>query len=112
MTRQVKGDAGSASTKPNNGSSRKRIRLVTLGVLALTVWAGFKAWDQMKNLEDKAGRMDALETKLTETQKVNDQLKREMERLSDPEYREEMMRKDLHLSKKGETVFDVPRANP
>lgn len=113
MAKQGKGagNAGSGA-KPNKGASRKRIRLVSAAVLALSVWAGGTAWGQMEKFDDNAKRMDALETKLETTQKTNDKLKREIERLSDPEYREERMRKDMHLSKQGETVFDVPRANP
>lgn len=105
-------DPSSDNRIAKNGASRKRIRLVTVLVLSLTVWAGATAWGQTGKFKEKFGRLDALEAKLEESRKVNDSLKREIERLNDPEYREEKARKDLHLAKPGETVFDVPRANP
>lgn len=110
-TRQADG-AYQASGKPNKGASRKRIRLLTIAVLALSVWAGVTAWNQAKKFDEKADQMEALDAKRAELQTTNDRLKREMERLSDREYREELIRKGMHMSKEGETVFDVPRPNP
>lgn len=113
MAGQANGAGTPASgAKPNKGASRKRIRLVSAAVLALSVWAGGTAWGQMEKFDMNADRMDALDTKLEAARMTNEKLKREIERLSDPEYREERMRKDMHLSKEGETVFDVPRSNP
>lgn len=105
------GYTGSAATL-NKGASRKRIRLVTIGVLALTLWAGGTAWGQMKKSAETLERINVLDAKLEETTELNTKLKREVERMSDPEYREERIRKDNHMFKEGETVFDVPRANP
>lgn len=92
--------------------SKKRIRLVMAVVVTLTVWAAVTAWNQTDLFQDKKGRMKALEAELATAKKTNDTLTREVGRLNDPEYRQELGRKDLHLSKPGETVFDVPRANP
>lgn len=103
---------GESPAQSNKGASRKRIRLVTAGVLALILWAGFTAWDQMKTLKETAGRISALDAKHTQTLEMNSRLKREVERLSDPEYLQERIRKDNHMLMPGDTVFDVPRANP
>jgi cell division protein DivIC len=113
MSRQ-RNSASQASTasKPNTGASRKRIRLVTAGVLALSLWAGGTAWGQMKKSNETAERIDVLDAKFEETRLTNEKLKREVERMSDPEYRQERIRKDNHMFMQGETVFDVPRANP
>lgn len=106
------GTSPGSEPRTNRSSSRKRIRLVTAGVVALLIWAGATAWTQMENINAGSERLNALESKMDQTQETNSKLKREIERLSDPEYREERMRKDMHLSKEGETVFEVPRANP
>ncbi|WP_438448966.1 FtsB family cell division protein [Gorillibacterium sp. sgz5001074] len=98
--------------KSNRSGSRKRIRLLLVGVLALVIWAAGTAWTQMKNIHLGSERLGALENKMNQAQDTNAKLKREIERLSDPEYRAERMRKDMHLSKEGETVFEVPRSNP
>lgn len=97
---------------PNKSGTRKRMRLAAAGMLALTLWAGATAYGQMGTFQEKSRRLDALESKLDGTKKVHDTLKREIDRLNDKEYREELARKDLHLSKPGETVFDVPRQSP
>lgn len=98
--------------RPNRSVNRKRVRIATFIVLGIVIWAGSRAWTQMKNFDSGAERLDALESKMEQAEQTNAKLKREIERLSDPEYREERMRKDMHLSKSGETVFEVPRANP
>lgn len=114
MSRERAGSVGSnSSASPKKtGASRKRIRLLTVGVLALTLWAGATAWSQMKKSDEIAIRLEALGGKLNDTMQTNEKLKREVERMSDPEYREERIRKDNHMFKQGETVFDVPRTNP
>lgn len=112
MPRQKTGGYADTAAKPNRSASRKRIRLVTLGVLALSLWAGGTAWGQMKKSDETAERIEALNAKLGATAEANAKLKREVERMSDPEYLEERIRKDNHMYKEGETVFDVPRANP
>ncbi|MNN82144.1 Cell division protein FtsB [compost metagenome] len=113
MSRERAGSVGSkASASPKTGASRKRIRLVTIGVLALTMWAGATVWSQMKRTDEIAIRLEALGGKLNDTVQMNEKLKREVERMSDPEYREERIRKDNHMFKQGETVFDVPRTTP
>lgn len=92
-------------------ASRKRIRLVATAFVALVAWAGVTVWDQMGKFQERADKLDTLEAKLAATQKINDTMKREVTRLNNPEYREEKTR-ELHYSKQGETVFDIPRANP
>jgi len=106
MTRQ---QTSSDPHKPKSSPTRKRVRLVTGLVLALTTWAGATVWGQVEKFDEKSDRIAALENKLKETEQINASMKREMERLNDKEYREEKARKELHLAKPGETVFDIPR---
>lgn len=113
MTWQVQETGTTRTPFPSNkGGKRKRLRIVAIVLLALSVWAGTKAWGQMERISERAEQMANLDKRLSDTQQLNDSLKREIERLNDPEYREEMMRRDMHLSKDGETVFDIPRVNP
>jgi cell division protein DivIC len=48
-------------------------------------------------------------SQLEETRRLNIEAKKEMDRLNDPEYRQEMIRKQLQYSKENETVFDAPK---
>ena len=98
--------------KSNRSGSRKRLRLVMAFVITLMVWVCATVWGQVGKINEKAERIDALDTKLAETRKINAAAKQEMERLNDQEYREEKARKELNLSRPGETVFDIPKANP
>lgn len=92
-----------------NRSARKRLRIVPLVFLGLLFWAIPNAWAQMGKFDEKSTRIGELNTKLAETKKINEEMKREVARLNDPEYREEKMRKQGY-AKTGETVFDIPNA--
>lgn len=89
--------------------TRKRMRIAGTIVFALLVWAGFTIWGQVQKFQERSERVGKLDAKLAETKKLNEALKRELDRWNDPEYREEKGRNDLHLSKPGETIFEVPR---
>lgn len=73
-------------------------------------WAGVTLWNQMGRLGDRNDKVQALQQKLTETQQLNEDTKREITRLNDPEYLEQKIRKELHYVKQGETLFYVPSA--
>jgi cell division protein DivIC len=91
---------------------RRRIRMLMFIILCLLVWAGITLWDQSSKLGDKTGKMNTLLLKQTAAEKMNLDLEREVTRLNDPEYREEIARKQLHLGKSGETPFELPLTNP
>lgn len=95
--------------KQKGAGTRKRMRIAAAVVFALIVWAGVTLWGQNQKFHERSDRIGELNAKLAETKKINEGLKRELERWNDPEYREEKGRNDLHLSKPGETVFEVPR---
>jgi len=109
MTRQ---QTSSETHTPPSSGSRKRIRLAAGIFIAVSLWAGTEAWGQIEKFDEKSDRIEALENKLKETEQINASMKREMERLNDPEYKEEKAREELHLAKPGEIVFDIPRTQP
>jgi cell division protein DivIC len=96
---------------PNPGM-RRRIRLLMFTVLCLLVWVTVTVWDQTGKLGVNAGKLNALNLQKTAAIQTNADLKREVARLNDPEYRQEIARKQLHLGKSGETTFDLPQSNP
>jgi cell division protein FtsB len=98
--------------KKRNKGARRRLKLMLCAVICVAVWAGVTIVDQMGKFKEKTAVLKQLENKLTETEQRNDQMKKDVARLSDKEYRSEILRKDFGYVKKGETVFELPKANP
>jgi cell division protein DivIC len=92
--------------------ARRRLKLMLFAVLCVGVWAGVTIVDQMGKFKEKTAQLDQLEKKLEDTKKKNEEMKKDVSRLSDKEYLGEIIRKDFGYMKKGETVFDLPKANP
>lgn len=94
----------------NTSVKRKKrtVKFVLAVVCFLSISAGVTIYDQLGNSKDKTAQLQELEAKLADVKKSNDEAKKELARLNDPEYREEITRKDLQVAKEGETVFQVP----
>ncbi|UQZ84918.1 Cell division protein FtsB [Paenibacillus konkukensis] len=101
--------AVSNDAKPNNKGSYRRRRLVMIILACFMSWAGVTLWNQIGKLQERAEKVTALDQKYKETQQVNEDNKREIARLNDPEYVEQKIRKELHYVKQGETLFYVPK---
>jgi cell division protein DivIC len=96
---------------PDSGM-RRRIRMLMFIILCLLVWATITVWDQSGKLSEKTGKMNALLVKKTAVEQTKATMVKEVARLNDPEYREEIMRTQLNLGKSGETTFELPKTNP
>jgi cell division protein DivIC len=102
----------SSPTGTRSIGARRRLRILVVVVLGLFVWASLTVFAQMNKFHERTAQIGTLKMKLAETQKINEEAKREIARLNDNEYKEEKARKELHLAKPGETVFDVSRLTP
>jgi cell division protein DivIC len=91
---------------------RRRIRMLMFIILCLLVWATITVWDQSGKLSEKTGKKNALLLQKTAVEQTKATMIKEVARLNDPEYREEIMRKQLNLGKSGETTFELPKTNP
>ncbi|MEX2459905.1 MAG: septum formation initiator family protein [Paenibacillaceae bacterium] len=96
---------------PDSGM-RRRIRFLMFIILCLLVWAAITVWDQSSKLNDKTGKLNALLLKKAAVEQTKATMVKEVARLNDPEYREEIMRKQFNLGKSGETTFELPKTNP
>lgn len=99
----------SSNTKPLNKGSYRRRRLVLIVFACFLSWAGVTLWNQIGKINDRSAKVASLEQKYKETQLTNENTKREIVRLNDPEYVEQKIRKELHYVKQGETLFYVPK---
>lgn len=103
----MRANATVTSTKERSGNkgTKRRLRILTVLLISFMGWAGVTIWDQFGKLHAKSSEVEALEQQLAEVKKVNEDTKREIARLHDKEYIEQKIRKDLNLSKPGETIF-------
>jgi cell division protein DivIC len=101
------------ATEPNleqpHKGSRRRVRLLLLTFLGFLAWAAVIAWNQQGRLDAKAAQVSGLEMKRTETVSMNEDYKKEVVRLNDPEYMLQKIRKEYHYTKPGETLFFTPK---
>ncbi|MED4602915.1 septum formation initiator family protein [Paenibacillus validus] len=103
--------AVSKATHPqlhNKGSIRRR-RLVMLILTCFLSWAGITLWNQTEKINDRKDKVSMLQQKLDETKQAQSDAQREITRLNDPEYVEQIIRKELQYVKEGETLFYTPQ---
>ena len=93
------------SSKTKYKGTRRRLRLLMVAVICFMGWAGGTLWDQLNKMDVKMSELTILEQKLSEAEQLNAQYKHEITRLNDPEYIEQRLRKDFHMTKEGETLF-------
>jgi cell division protein DivIC len=94
---------------PNNKGSYRRRRVVLIIFACFLSWAGVTLWNQIGKIKERGEKVAALEEKLQASRQINEETKREIVRLNDPEYVEQKIRKELHYVKQGETLFYVPK---
>ncbi|MNI25376.1 Cell division protein DivIC [compost metagenome] len=104
---QVK--ATNKPSKRSNKGSKRRLKFLTILLLCFMGWAGITIMDQFSKLDAKNTAVGELKRQLVDAQKVNEDTKREITRLHDREYIEQKIRKELNLSKPGETIFTHPK---
>jgi cell division protein DivIC len=108
----MQANASLQSTKRENKGSHRRLRLLIIILLGFLCWAGITIWDQFGKLHAKKAVVSELQQHLAEVKQQGEDAKREITRLHDNEYIEQKIRKDLHYTKPGETIFFTPKTNP
>jgi len=97
-----------SSTQSNKKSvkqARRRFRWMMVFVLCFLGWAGVTYWDQQGKLEAKRNEVQDLNKQLTELKAQNEKALKEVERLGNREYIEQIIRKELNYTKEGETRY-------
>lgn len=97
-------------TKRVNPGAKRRLRFLMVLLLCFMGWAGVTIWDQFGKLHAKNAEVSELARQLADAKKMNEDTKREITRLHDNEYIEQKIRKELNLSKPGETTFETPKS--
>ncbi|NEW09583.1 septum formation initiator family protein [Paenibacillus sp. SYP-B3998] len=97
-------------SKISSKGSKRRLRFLMIFVLCFMSWAGVNIWGQFAKLHEKSNVMADLEQKLADAGKLNDQTKKELSRLHNDEYLEQIIRRDFHYIKNGETPLSVSKS--
>lgn len=79
--------------------------MLLFALFLFLVWTGSKLWDQLGEVNARMEQLEQAERRLAETRERNEAYKLEINRLNDPEYIEQLLRKELHMVKEGETLF-------
>lgn len=98
----------SQPSQPKKGkASVRRMRLVLLVVISIMVPIAYSAWGQHAKLKESNAQLEELQGQLGAKKQTNAKMDLELKRMSDPEYREEIIRSELNQAKDGETVFET-----
>lgn len=93
--------------KSTKGSRRRR-KLLLLSLLGFLVWSGITFVGQMDHLKAQEAQLEDLQQELATLQQQNEEYQQEVIKLHDPEYIEQLARREYFLSKPGETLFITP----
>lgn len=94
-----------ASRPASSKGKKRRVRLFMLILFVFLGWASITIYDQHSLQRVKAEQLAETEQKLEEIRALNEDYKREIERLKDPEYIEQKIYKDLQMKRDGDTLY-------
>ncbi|MDQ1910936.1 septum formation initiator family protein [Paenibacillus sp. GD4] len=88
----------------SKGSGRRK-RILLIGLACFFSWAGITLWNQHGKIGERSMKVSALDQKLSEVQKVNSDLNRDIQRLNDREYLEQIIQRDMNYVKENQILF-------
>lgn len=95
--------ATAAANKSMSGSAAKRrYKLWMMFIVLFMGWAGYTLFGQMQQQKATYLKLTTIESAMEETKADTEALKREVERLNDPEYISQLATKEQGMVKQGE----------
>lgn len=91
--------------KKKNTGIRRRLRFVFILFLCFAGWAVATVWDRQVTLDGKRAEWGDIQNELEQAELVQAEYEHEIARLNDPEYIEQLLRKEHLLTREGETLF-------
>ncbi|KQX57748.1 FtsB family cell division protein [Paenibacillus sp. Root444D2] len=98
------------SKRSNSVGSKRRLRFLMIFVLCFMSWAAVNIWGQFAKLQEKSSVVANMEQQLVEAKKLKEQTTKEIARLHNDEYLDQIIRRDFHYSKTGETPLSVSKS--
>ncbi|MGD8192529.1 FtsB family cell division protein [Brevibacillus ginsengisoli] len=92
----------------NRNKQKRRIRLVLLVMLLISVWTGYTIYLQSSSLAQSEEDLNKLKQQSMAIKQKQTELTYKASRLNDKEYIAELARKNLYFSKPNEIIFVLP----
>jgi len=99
----------SAANAPASNGARRRLRLLAIVVVLFMSWAVYTLFLQYHQSSVRAAQLHEAKDKLATAQLKSDSLKKEIQRLNDPEYIGQIARKEQGMGLPGEQSIQVQK---
>lgn len=97
--------ATAVNKTPGNAGTKRRFKLWMMFIVLFMGWAGYTIFGQMQQKNATGVKLTTLQGQLAASTKETEALKRQIERLNDPEYIEQLAAKEQGMVKKGEQLI-------
>lgn len=94
--------AAAVNKTPVNAGTKRRFKLWMMFIVLFMGWAGYTIFGQMQQKNATGDKLTSIQGQLEASTKEIEALKRQIERLNDPEYIEQLATKEQGMVKKGE----------
>ncbi|OMF25276.1 hypothetical protein BK133_21775 [Paenibacillus sp. FSL H8-0548] len=94
--------AAAINKTSGNAGTKRRFKLWMMFIVLFMGWAGYTLFGQMQQKNITGDKLALIQEKLDVSAKETAELKRQIERLNDPEYIEQLATKEQGMVKNGE----------
>ncbi|MGG1550416.1 FtsB family cell division protein [Paenibacillus ferrarius] len=102
--------AAVTASRAQRSGSKRRLRILMIFVLCFLCWGINNIWGQFAKLHDRKAVVADMQRQLTEAKRVNETTTKEIARLHNDEYLDQIIRRDFHYSKSGETPLSASKS--
>lgn len=99
--------ASSSNKSTNRHGTKRRMKLWLTFMILFMGWAAYTFFGQMKQQSETALRFSAIEQQRDEAMLQQQELNKQIDKLNDPEYIEQLATKEQGMVKEGEKVIQV-----
>ncbi|MHA6481536.1 FtsB family cell division protein [Paenibacillus sp. strain BS8-2] len=86
----------------NTAAAKRRYKMWIVFILLFLGWAGYTLFGQLQQQKATYEKLTSVESQIEEAKATNEELKRQVERLNDPEYISQLATKEQGMVKQGE----------
>ncbi|MFB9324351.1 septum formation initiator family protein [Paenibacillus aurantiacus] len=99
--------AAPSSKSTSNQGTKRRLKIWFFFVAIFMLWASYTLFDQLGKQEAAAAKLSEVELKIESATKQMNDLKLQVDRLNDPEYIQQVARKEHNMIMPGEQSIHV-----
>ncbi|MBD2872656.1 FtsB family cell division protein [Paenibacillus arenilitoris] len=94
--------AATANKSPGSTGTKRRFRIWSMFIVLFLGWAVYTIFGQMQQKDETNQKLSTLQGQIDAAAKESGELERQIERLNDEEYIEQLATKELGMVKQGE----------